>query len=404
MIKNRRIQLENFKLSTIVHNRKSLLAIGAVSVGFAVVAMLLLRPTGAATYAVTAEAETGSVAGNAAEVADPSASQLKAVKFGVATVPDGPSLYVATTGSDTNPGTAAAPFKTIQKAASVATPGITVRVAPGTYSGSVNMSKSGTANSWIRYISTTKHAAVIVGTINLASNYTKVENFAVTGPSVRFGMDVTGSNLLIKGNKIHGLHKMSPNGDGGAGMEIFTDDYSAMQNITVDANQVYDIGLSPGENQLVQGIYVTTACAGCTVTNNLVYGIADFGLHAYHSPDGWTYANNTVFNCGRGILSGPNFTVINNISYNNGSDNFDIRGSATISNNLSFGTGSSAMGGVTRSDPQFVNYQANGSGDYRLMPNSPGLHKGTLVKAPLFDLVGTARPQGTGVDIGAYEQ
>lgn len=43
--------------------------------------------------------------------------------------------YVATTGNDGNPGTAAQPFRTIQMGLSVAQSGDTVLVANGTYSG-----------------------------------------------------------------------------------------------------------------------------------------------------------------------------------------------------------------------------------------------------------------------------
>src|SRR5262245_15216807 len=45
--------------------------------------------------------------------------------------------WVATTGNDSNPGTQASPFLTLWQAASVATPGTTVHVAPGTYSSSL---------------------------------------------------------------------------------------------------------------------------------------------------------------------------------------------------------------------------------------------------------------------------
>src|SRR5687767_9673651 len=43
--------------------------------------------------------------------------------------------YVAVDGADANPGSAAAPFRTIQKAADVASAGDTVIVRPGIYSG-----------------------------------------------------------------------------------------------------------------------------------------------------------------------------------------------------------------------------------------------------------------------------
>ncbi|OGO22613.1 MAG: hypothetical protein A2144_13990, partial [Chloroflexi bacterium RBG_16_50_9] len=60
--------------------------------------------------------------------------------------------YVATTGSDTNPGTEAQPFRTIQKAASIVVAGDTVLVRAGTYNGTVTISRSGTAANYITFM------------------------------------------------------------------------------------------------------------------------------------------------------------------------------------------------------------------------------------------------------------
>jgi hypothetical protein len=54
------------------------------------------------------------------------------------------TIYVTTTGADTNDGSQAAPYRTIEKAASVAVAGDTVIVAAGTYAGA-RFSTSGTA-------------------------------------------------------------------------------------------------------------------------------------------------------------------------------------------------------------------------------------------------------------------
>jgi len=66
----------------------------------------------------------------ARSVADP-------VPLGRATVtvsePTGPQFYVATNGSDANPGSAAQPWRTIQKAMTAATAGSTVNIRAGTY-------------------------------------------------------------------------------------------------------------------------------------------------------------------------------------------------------------------------------------------------------------------------------
>jgi hypothetical protein len=55
------------------------------------------------------------------------------------------------------------------------------------------------------------------------------------------------------------------------------------------------------------------------------------------------------------------------------------------------------------SEPLMVNYQPNGSGDYRLLSSSPAIDRGTSVKAPTIDYAGVARPRGAAIDIGAYE-
>ena len=59
------------------------------------------------------------------------------------------ALYVATTGSDSNAGTVAAPVKSIQKAVDLATPGTTIYIRGGTYSPTTNIkiAKNGTSTS-----------------------------------------------------------------------------------------------------------------------------------------------------------------------------------------------------------------------------------------------------------------
>ena len=61
------------------------------------------------------------------------------------------SDYAAASCSDTGPGTAAAPFCTIQAAADVAQPGQTVDIAPGYYTGSLDITRSGTPGAPITF-------------------------------------------------------------------------------------------------------------------------------------------------------------------------------------------------------------------------------------------------------------
>src|SRR5580704_7630413 len=56
----------------------------------------------------------------------------------------GATYYVSTSGNDSNPGTLAAPWLTIQNAANIATAGATVYVFGGVYNEIVSVADSGT--------------------------------------------------------------------------------------------------------------------------------------------------------------------------------------------------------------------------------------------------------------------
>ena len=66
-----------------------------------------------------------------------------ALFVGLARAGQGETYFVSTDGSDDNPGTEAAPFRTIQHAADEAQPGDTVRVAAGMYQEAVTFPRSG---------------------------------------------------------------------------------------------------------------------------------------------------------------------------------------------------------------------------------------------------------------------
>ncbi len=57
-------------------------------------------------------------------------------------------------------------------------------------------------------------------------------------------------------------------------------------------------------------------------------------------------------------------------------------------------------GGNIFADPGFLNPWA---GDFRLRSDSPCVDAGTADRAPVLDILGRSRPQGAGVDVGAYE-
>lgn len=338
-------------------------------------------------------------------------------------------LYVSTTGNDSNAGTSASPFKTIQRGVSLATSGTTVHVAPGNYSGNVTSSASGTATARIRYVSDAKHGAKIVGTgtefhWDNRGSYVDIVGFDISG-SGRGGILNTGSYTLIANNHVHDL-KVSGGCTGNGGAGIVNANYLAT-DCDIIGNVVHDVGV-PGSCNGVQGIY-HSVLRGC-IANNISYRNASFGIHLWHAANESSIVNNTVFNNGSSSMGGGivvgrgdtgagvmnNTHILNNIVYNNPGasiiqycySGFNCIGTGnTVSDNLVFGNGndiSLKVGSAVRTiaaDPQFVNYQANGSGDYHLKNTSPAINAGTSLEAPATDIDGNSRDSA--IDIGAYE-
>ena len=341
-------------------------------------------------------------------------------------------LYVATTGSDLNPGTQARPFKTINKAASVAKASTTVHVAPGTYNGNVSTKLSGTSSAPIRFVSDTKWGARIVGSgsevmwLNNGS-YVEINGFDISGPG-RLGIQNMGSNTLVTNNRVHHITVSGGcTGSGGAG--IVNASYTSSAGDII-GNVVHDIG-KPGGCNGVQGIYSSNK--GSKIMNNIVYRASAYGIHLWHAATDSTIANNTVFangssSMGGGIVTGvgdkpgniqlKNTMVVNNIVYKNprqGIAQYCYSGQSCIgsgnvtANNLVYGNGSAislrvgSATGTVNAEPKFVSYNPTGTGDYRLQSTSPAVNKGIKTAAPTVDIVNALRPKGSAWDIGAYE-
>ena len=366
------------------------------------------------------------------------------------------TYYVATTGKDSNSGTQSAPFKTINKAAKVVQAGDTVRVLPGQYAAAgssvhgILTQANGTASSRIRFVSDTKWDAKIVssGAYNVWSNtgnYVDIEGFEVVGDSAaNVGISNLGSFVRIIGNKVHGIPATTgcSNGNGGAGIEH--GNYSASDNDTI-GNIVYDIGPLPADGlpvksycNLAQGIYSSNLRGH--IQNNIVYRVAAYGLHLWHAANNVVISNNLSFNNGAKTASGfhgggaivgagdlpggiilDNTTVSNNIIRNNrGFAIYEMGNTGSgnrFLNNIIFRNGNNTImlqtglaSGTRTSDPQMVNFQMDGTGDYHLKSTSPAIDAGTTACAaetsscvPSTDFDGVNRPQGSAYDIGPFE-
>ena len=339
-------------------------------------------------------------------------------------------LYVSTTGSDSNPGTQTAPVKSIARADALASAGTVIHVAAGTYrvsapaldNAGIKTSKSGTATARIKFVSDVKWGAKIIVsgtgiTWDSRGSYVDIDGFDISG-SGRHGILAAGANLTMTNNFIHDLTISGGcNGSGGAAI----DTYGPVGGVVIDRNVVRNIGASMiGKCNTVQGIYI--ANANNVVTNNLVSGVAMAGIQQWHGATASTIVNNTVFRSKDGILLGQgdagtttgsaNNYVANNVVYDNTTYGIvelgKMAGNNRYVNNLVAKSGTAmrvagSVSGTISSDPLFVAYQANGTGNYRLSSSSPAIDRGTSTSAPRVDLMLVARPRGAAIDIGAYE-
>jgi hypothetical protein len=246
---------------------------------------------------------------------------------------------VSTQGSDSNPGTAARPFRTITEAYSQAGPGTTILVAPGTYTDyqsrwGLRLGKSGTAASPIVLKSLVRGGAIIDGqnasdgdvAIYIDGSYNVVEGFEIknghNGGISLYGPG--GNNNQILNNEIdHNGNPYSTSTDGRCGVY---DSKVTSGNIYI-GNYIHDNGrISQGSN-LDHGMYLCGTNHE-VVINNLIARNCAYGIQvaAYKDIANMEIANNTIVsNLNRGgIMLWGDGGAINGIEITNNT----IRGNA----------------------------------------------------------------------------
>ncbi len=113
--------------------------------------------------------------------------------------------HVAVGGNDDNPGTAQAPWRTIQHAADLAQPGNTVCIHDGIYAeGQVNLSRSGTAAAPITLTSAPGETATLQGKLELSKgvSYISLGGFVVSGYDI-WGVTLIGDNHHVRLSKLN---------------------------------------------------------------------------------------------------------------------------------------------------------------------------------------------------------
>lgn len=342
------------------------------------------------------------------------------------------NLYVSPSGNDSNPGTQDEPFRTIVRAAQVVTPGTTVHVAPGVYTGGFKTTASGSMEARIVYESTERWGAKIVPPLNSNSStawqnrgsYVDIVGFEVDGSQYQggakwlSGIYSGGSYVSIRNNQVHHIANDVPcESSGGAGIGV--DGYYRGIKSEVTGNSLHDIG--PDSCRFIHGIYVSTSA---TVRSNIVFRISGAGIHLWHDANNVLIAGNTVTGSDAGIIvgggdyyhtHGPNdrTQVLNNIVYDNRSGIVEQGNTGkrnSYRNNLVFQNNGAdwklsegmSHAGTIAAAPGFVAYDRKGLSDFRPGAKSPVLGKGVRA-ADGADLDFEGKLRGQSIDIGAVQ-
>lgn len=187
---------------------------------------------------------------------------------------------VALTGSDLNPGTLAAPWRTIQHAADFAAPGATVLVQPGTYNEKVTVNVSGSAAAG--FITFLANGAVTVSGAGVTGSnlfYLKDRQYVrLQGFELRDNLGVAnGSGVRLEGTGDHleilNCHLHEIRGTDAMGLTVYGTALTPISNLLLSGNEIHDCDPSPSEALTLNG-----NVAGFLVTSNYVHDVNNIGL------------------------------------------------------------------------------------------------------------------------------
>lgn len=383
--------------------------------------------------------------------------------------------HVAPTGNDSSDGSAAAPWRTIQRAADAVAPGDTVKIQAGTYTGFA-VDARGTAQAPITFsgvgtvlidgAATTDRDAVHIE----GAAYITIEGLTVTGAkragisalecdhitvrnnrvdsNARWGIfSAFCDDLVVEHNEAsrsgteHGIYASNSAdrpvirnnliwGNGMCGVHMNGDinfgGDGVISNAIVENNVIRDNGRRGGS--AINGDGVTNAI----IRNNVLDGNHSSGISLYRIDGGAPSSSNQVINntvrmasdarWAVNIQDGAKNNVLRNNILLNANPNrgaidlcatcttgFQSEHNAVVGRFSVAGTVMNLAAWRTRTGTDATSFVATdaqlftSATDLTLRTGSPAIDAGMASGAPTTDVVGTQRPQGGAIDIGAYE-
>ncbi|MFZ0955144.1 MAG: right-handed parallel beta-helix repeat-containing protein [Candidatus Sulfotelmatobacter sp.] len=212
----------------------------------------------------------------------------------------GSSFYVSTSGDDSNPGTQAAPWRTVQHAADTVRAGSTVNVRGGVYEELVTIKASGNAtDGFITFRSYPGETAVLdaehltpdrrsaILTIHDKS-YVRIEGFEIRNYHTAehqltpLGISVmgAGSHIELLKNNVHHIQQTFNGRDGpghganGFGIAVYgTDAKTPISELVIDGNEVHHLKTGSSESLVVNG-----NVTHFRITHNVVHDNNNIGI------------------------------------------------------------------------------------------------------------------------------
>ncbi len=243
--------------------------------------------------------------------------------------------------------------------------------------------------------------------------------------NVNFGISVGASNSLVEHNEVDSF-----SGDGMRGLGDYTTfQYNLVKNC-YDVNDNHDDGFQSWSNG--PGGVGTGEVTGMVLRGNVIINYEDPNqplrgpLQGIGCFDGtfvdWVVENNVIITDhwhGISLYGARNSRIVNNTVLDPNGDspgppwikienhkNGTAPVNCLVANNLT--TDLANASGVTEDHNMIIDdpgkfFVNPGAYDVHLLDNAPAIDQGTSDNAPTHDIEGIARPQGSGVDVGAYE-
>ncbi len=206
--------------------------------------------------------------------------------------------FASTSGSNSNPGRAAAPYRTAQFLVSRLQPGETGCLRTGEFSENVSIGRGGNPGNPIVLTNAPGERATLLGRLSIGdgANDVVVVGLVLNGRNSngRPSPIVNGDRVTLRENEITNEHTaicvlLGP------GFESAPE--RALDPV-VERNRIHDCGRLPATGH-DHGIYVE-GTTNARIVDNAIYDNADYGIHLYPDGDGSTIAHNVIDGNGRG--------------------------------------------------------------------------------------------------------